>query len=345
MNLVLAHDEHQQAWDDYVLWHPEGLAYQLYAWRLAVEHAYGFKCYYFLAEERGRVCGVLPLVDFRSFWARRRLISLPFCDVGGVLADDKEVEKALLNTAEKWRKENGISGLEIRRSIASEAAVDIMAQAKVRMVLDLPASSENLMAGFKSKLRSQVKKAIRDGLTFRLGGAELADTFYDIFASNMRDLGSPVHSRRWIQAVVKNYGERARVSLVHTPKGQPAAAGIILCGAETVSIPWASSLRRYNSLNPNMLLYWSLLTYAADNGFRKFDFGRSTPMQGTYRFKEQWGAKPQPLCWIDSSRPQGGLFPSAGGASVRNGLENIWKKCPLGFCNLLGPKIRRCISL
>ena len=40
----LATKNDEQIWDDYVLKHPKGIAYQLYAWKAAVENAYGFKC-------------------------------------------------------------------------------------------------------------------------------------------------------------------------------------------------------------------------------------------------------------------------------------------------------------
>jgi hypothetical protein len=46
-----------------------------------------------------------------------------------------------------------------------------------------------------------------------------------------------------------------------------------------------------------MFLYWSALKFACENGYRFFDFGRCTPGKGTYRFKEQWGAKPMQLYW------------------------------------------------
>ncbi len=62
------------------------------------------------------------------------------------------------------------------------------------MLLRLPETSDELMAGFKAKLRSQVKKPIRDGLMSELGGLELLEDFYRIMAINMRDLGSPTHS-------------------------------------------------------------------------------------------------------------------------------------------------------
>jgi FemAB-related protein (PEP-CTERM system-associated) len=220
---------------------------------------------------------------------------------------------------------------------------------KVRMLLELPESSAQLLAGLKSKLRSQVKKPLRDGLTVTLGTGELIDTFYAVFAENMRDLGSPVHSRRWIEMIIATYGERSRIAVVYTPEGQPAAAGIVLLHPTTISIPWASSLRRFNSLNPNMLLYWSFLAYAAENGFKRFDFGRSTPTEGTYRFKEQWGAQPHPLFWYDLKISGCGAKTtspvSARPSGKRQLAANLWSRLPKAGANWFGPRIRKYISL
>jgi hypothetical protein len=71
---------------------------------------------------------------------------------------------------------------------------------KVRMILSLPDSSDALMKSFKSKLRSQIRRPVKDGLYSRIGSGELLDDFYFVFAKNMRDLGSPVHSRDLIDA-------------------------------------------------------------------------------------------------------------------------------------------------
>src|SRR5439155_74702 len=56
-------------------------------------------------------------------------------------------------------------------------------------------------------------------------------------------------------------------------------------------------LKEYFALCPNMLLYWETLRMACMNGFRSFDFGRSSRHSGTYRFKVQWGAREEPLFW------------------------------------------------
>jgi hypothetical protein len=46
-----------------------------------------------------------------------------------------------------------------------------------------------------------------------------------------------------------------------------------------------------------MLLYSAVLEFACREGFKEFDFGRSSVDSGTYRFKLQWGAHPRQLYW------------------------------------------------
>ena len=343
MQIRLATETDRTAWDDYVLNHPDGTAYQLFAWQEAVATAYGFRGKYLLAENGSALCGVLPLIDFRVPFAGSTLISLPYCDAGGVLADNETVAQALLASAHALAEKQG-AGWQIRavRSLPDAGANQTD---KVRMLLDLPESAPQLLAGLDAKVRSQVKKPVRDGLTAKLGTHELIDDFYLVFAENMRDLGSPVHSRQWIEAIVTAYAERARVAVVYTPEGIPAAAGVVLIHPSTMSIPWASSLRRFNRLNPNMLLYWIFLTLAIDRGCRCFDFGRSSPGEGTYRFKEQWGTRPEPLFWGSCSFRGKAPKPGANGTEMRSLAENLWRRMPLAVCNTLGPMVRRCVNL
>jgi hypothetical protein len=106
-----------------------------------------------------------------------------------------------------------------------------------------------------------------------------------------------------------------------------------------MEIPWASSDRRYDRLAPNMLLYSSVLEYACQQGCKVFDFGRSTVDTGTYRFKEQWGAKPLPLYWyywLKDDRPLPELNPN----NPRYRLAiSLWRNLPLPIANVLGPHI------
>lgn len=346
MDVRLATDHDQVVWDRYVLKHPDGVAYHQYAWKKAIADAYHFDACYLVAEQNERVCGVLPLIEFKRPLLGRSFVSLPYCDLGGHLTDTPDVGKTLLVKAKALAAEKNVESIELRQTVkgvGSDAQADRWQ--KVRMVLELPDSSEILFKSMKAKLRSQVRKPMRDGLTVKLGGLELVTEFYQIFTENMRDIGSPVHSRKWVESVVRHFDERARVGVVYTPEGEPAAGGIILLHGKTVSIPWASSLQKFNKMNPNMLLYWTFLAFAADHGFNRFDFGRSTPGEGTFHFKEQWGAQPEDLAW-EKYAPDGKLKQSLrSNPVIRQRVEKIWSRMPLGFCNVLGPLLRRHISL
>jgi len=343
MEIVQATQDDRQRWDDYVLTHPDGCAYHLFAWSDAVKAAYGFESLYLMALEGTSVAGVFPLIDFQRPLLSRRLVSLPYCDNGGILAESPGVAAMLLAAAINQVKRLSASCLDARIAAGPLAAEG--QDQKVLMRLQLPESKAALEEGLKAKLRSQIRKPQRDGLLGRLGGAELLDDFYRVFAANMRYLGSPVHSSDWFQAIISGYGTRSQVGVVYTPAGEPAAAGIILWTDRMVSIPWASSLRSLNHLNPNMLLYWNFLTFAVERGCRIFDFGRSTPGEGSFRFKQQWGCAPHRLTWVSfdaAGRYRPETFVTGG---LRSRVESVWRHLPLVCCNILGPLIRRHVSL
>ncbi len=336
-----------QAWDDYVSTHSKGGPYLTTAWKTAMEQGYGLRTFYLAARKSGSLTGVLPLALIRPPLGNSRLVSLPYCDYGGIVADSEISASALLDQAFALAREQR-AGLEIRNQsvlpLIQESKELHPATDKCRLLLELPGSSGLLWSGFKSKLRSQIKKPSKEGLMSRLGHKELLPDFYSVFCRNMRDLGSPVHSRQWIQAVLFAFGSQSRVAVVS--KGDiPVGAGIILASANMIVIPWASTLREYNSLSPNMLLYWSFLEYAADNGFAYFDFGRSTPGEGTYAFKSQWGARPVPLAWyrLKSEGKSNGSAEDKG--SLRSTSERLWRSLPLPAANFLGPRIRKYIDL
>jgi FemAB-related protein (PEP-CTERM system-associated) len=211
------------------------------------------------------------------------------------------------------------------------------------MVLDLPDSAEELWNGFKSKLRSQIRKPGKEGLEFRIGSLELLDDFYNVFRHTMKDLGSPVHAKRWFECVLEAFADRARVGVVHL-RGRAVAAGIALECGRTLTIPWASTLREYNHLSSNMLLYWGFLEHACTGGFKLFDFGRSTPDEGTYRFKQQWGARPEPLFWYSPSGRREEPAPASKNGA-RKLAEKAWSRLPQTVADTLGPKVRKFISL
>lgn len=336
-------------WDLFVLSHTVGSPYHLMAWGQAIKQAYGHKLFFLMARKGDRLVGILPLVHLKLTSLLNELVALPFCDVGNCLSTDSDVEKKLLLGVERLSEQLKTKCIQLRgplhREICTGTPFSQLESNKVRMLLDLPGSSDLLFAQFKPKLRSQVRKAEKNGIIFHWAGKDGVDSFYSVFCKNMRDLGSPVHSKKLFKAVMEQFGEKARIGLAEY-EGKSIGAGLILSTNVQTAVPWASTLRQYNHLAPNMLLYWNFLKFAADNGKKTFDFGRSTEDDGTFRFKKQWGAKPIPLPWY-ANRPDLQVFIDASKTNSvrREKVAEIWKKIPLPIANFLGPQLRKYINL
>ncbi|MCP4321403.1 MAG: FemAB family PEP-CTERM system-associated protein [Alteromonadales bacterium] len=332
-------------WDQYVTQHKAHSPYHLFAWLTAIKKAYSHDVYYLAAKKDTKIVGILPLVNIRIPFKGGSLCSLPFCDVGGCLADDSEVQIALEQKATELKGQLNSKSVEYRERAETGEGKQFEGR-KVSMLLPLPATSEELFSGFKSKLRSQIRKAEKNNLTYELDtNQEFVDEFYTVFSENMLRLGSPVHSKQWIESICEQYKEQCIFAVVKLD-GVPVGAGIVLFSREKACIPWASTRAEYNRLSPNMMLYWALLKFVTDKGCKEFDFGRSTYNEGTYRFKQQWGAKPTLLEWRDDSiQPdtQAGVMPPT--SSIKSLVENVWKKLPISLANTIGPKLRRYISL
>ncbi|RPJ84792.1 MAG: FemAB family PEP-CTERM system-associated protein [Acidobacteria bacterium] len=365
-------------WDSYVRGHPAATRYHPWAWREIFERAFHHETIYLAAcrqagptaptppvagqrfsvaesgscpttpvvgqrfsvaeRDSSPIVGVLPLVAFRSLLFGRFLVSLPFVNYGGVLADDGEAARALLGAASEEGRRRQVRHIELRHTVRTFPELPAK-QHKVAMTLPLPADADTAWKGFDNKLRNQIRKAQKGDLEVLCGGAELVDDFYVVFARNMRDLGTPVYSKRLFSEVLTRVPE-TRVFIVLLA-GRPVAAGITIGYRGAVENPWASSLREHRSLNPNMLLYWTMIQDAIARGYKVFDFGRSSPNEGTYNFKKQWGAIESPFYWEYVLRNEAPL-PDQSPKSTKFSLAvSAWQRLPLTLTNLLGPPVVR----
>jgi FemAB-related protein (PEP-CTERM system-associated) len=210
---------------------------------------------------------------------------------------------------------------------------------KVHMRLALPASEDELWGRYKSKLRSQIRSGMKHDFQVEWGERELADDFYEVFSRNMRDLGTPVFSRRLFESILEQFPGRAELCVVRA-RQRPIAAALLAHGEGVTEVPSASCLQEFRSTNVNMLMYWRLLCRAIERGQHTFDFGRSSIDSNTYRFKEQWGAVPHPAVWQYYVRRG-----NVGDLRIESGKYDLmiraWRRLPLAVTRWAGPVIVR----
>jgi FemAB-related protein (PEP-CTERM system-associated) len=294
-----------------------------------------------------RLAAILPLVAIRGPLFGSFLVSLPYLNAGGVIRDPdlspescQQLDHALVRRAADLADRLNVRFLELR----NEAALDHpnlteANSSKVHMQLNLPSSDKELWDGFKDKVRNEVRKGQKNSLTVHWGGTEWMDEFYQVFSHNMRDLGTPVYGAPLFHEILTQFSDRSELCVVRQGT-KTLAAAILLHGEGVTEVPSASSLRAYKSTNANMLMYWHLLVRAIERGQRIFDFGRSSPDHGTFRFKKQWGATPSSAIWQYYVR-RGSIHDMRPENSKYERRQAWWRRLPLPIANFVGPIIVR----
>ncbi len=289
----------------------------------------------------GPVDGILPLAFIQGRLFGEFLVSLPYINTGGVWATTDHAARELVSAACQLADELDVRFLELRHEIpVAHQLLTVNREDKVHMRLDLPSSEQELDKSFKSKLRSQLKKSQEHELSIQWGQHALLSKFYKVFAINMRDLGTPVFSRKLFEQVLNAFPENSEVCVVSQGTRAIAAGLLIHLPGERTEVPSASSLRSYNWTGANMWMYRHMLGRAIERGSPIFDFGRSSEGSGTFKFKAQWGAKPYPAVWQYYVR-KGKAEDLRPGNESNQKLIRIWQKLPVALSRLIGPSIVR----
>jgi FemAB-related protein (PEP-CTERM system-associated) len=310
-------------------------------WRSVMEDALGHRTFWRVARDAdGEIAGLLPLVRVRSRLFGDYLVSMPFLNYGGPLGSS-EARQALAGWAADTAAELRVDLLELRNRLPQESGELVENARKLTVVKELPDTTEALWEkGLKAKVRSQVRRPLKEGMEIDFG-PELLDDFYDVFATTMRDLGTPVLPRPFFQKISEALGD-ATIFAVVRHEGEPVAAGCGLSWQGEFEITWAGASRAHARLAPNMLLYWGLMEESVRRGMSAFNFGRCSPDSGTHRFKRQWGSEDHVLPWLQWSPSGVPSTPDPDSPKFR-AATNVWSRLPVGMTNVIGPRLSRVI--
>ncbi len=332
--------EQQEAWTTFVAAHGWKACHCSPFWLTALCTSLRHRAYPLAAYRSGRLVGVLPLAFIKSFAFGRFLVSLPYLNWAGVVADDADAAEALIGRAVELADALDVRYLELRQEDELQhPALNKRMTDKVQMRLPLESSVEAVWKKLRSVVRTQVRKAEGQGLDVRFGKRELLQEFYGVFAQNMRDLGTPVYGRELFQQILQNLPQTAELGVV-CQGSRAIAAALVVHGPGLTEVPTAAALREFRSTAANSLMYWKLIERAVQRGQQAFDFGRSTVDSPTYVFKKKWGARDEPAIWqyylrkgdIRQVRPENAKYQC---------LIRVWQHLPLAVTRLVGPLVVR----
>lgn len=329
----------EEAWDAFAAAQDGYTHFHQFRWRSVIQRVFGHECVYLAARNAEQeLVGILPLVRVRSVVFGHYLVSMPFLNYGGPIGTDAGI-RALVDEAIELARRDRVKLLEMRSSIPLSIALPA-SHRKITVLLDLPSDPQLLLEGFSAKLRSQIRRPQKEGITVAFGRDQV-EPFYAVFSRHMRDLGTPTQSLALFRAIAEEFPDDCWFACAYLA-GQPVAGGCGFRFGDEFEMTWASSLREHNRESPNMLLYWSFMERAIRNGVERFNFGRCTPGSGTHRFKLQWGGREQPLWWYGLAASSDVTTPSPSSSAFRWG-PRIWRRLPASIATAFGPSIVRYI--
>jgi FemAB-related protein (PEP-CTERM system-associated) len=329
----------EEEWDEFASAQHGFTHFHRLRWRALIGKVFAHECAYLAARDADdRLVGILPLVRVRSFVFGHYLVSMPFLNYGGPLGSDEAVQ-ALVEAAIAMAQREKVKLLELRSRIPLKVPLHA-SHRKITVMRDLPDDPEVLFKQFDSRLRSQIRRPQKEGVTVEFGPDQVVP-FFKVFARHMRDLGTPAQPLRFFREIARQFPDDCWFACAYLG-GIPVAAGCGFRFGDEFEMTWASSLRAYNREAPNMLLYWSCMERAIRHGARRFNFGRCTPETGTHRFKMQWGGREEQLCWYDYAATADVATPSPNDRAYRWG-PRIWRRLPESIATTFGPSIVRYI--
>ena len=313
------------------------------AWMRAVSKACGHETHCLAAKDgQGRMVGLLPLHEVRSLLFGRALVSTGFAVSGGILADDADVVRTLADAAWALAGQRGCPSLELKGGLLPEGdAWHVSRDSYAGFVRPLAADDDAELLAIPRKQRAEVRRALGFDLEVRVGrDAVDRKDHYRVYSESVRNLGTPVFSRKLFEAVLDAFGENADILTIRHD-GKPVASVLSLYHRGTVMPYWGGGTWDARALRANDLMYYALMRHARGRGCTAFDFGRSKFGTGAFAFKKNWGFEPTPLAY--AVRTADGAEPRAVNPLNPRYKAKIavWQRLPLAVANMVGPWIAR----
>ncbi len=321
----------KNGWKTYVDSNPRASLHHVAGWYEVISESYSVKLRYLSAIAKDKTVGVLPLYHAEGILFRTNLYSL----YGGALTDSQEIACLLYDRAKKILDEEGLGKLVIRASRDEIPGMN-RAESSASFRLSLAERDVSIWDGLGKKTRWTLRQVEKEN--YQVEPVEVNENalfrFWEIYAFNMRRLGTPVMSRAYFISLKNVFGRNLRLFTIEL---DGLVVGGMLCLVHNHSIHnmYAAVMPEHQARNANYQLYWSAIEFAMQEKLKFFDFGISATGSGAYHFKTKWRGEELSMSSWSSSEP--------GSAASRktSSINKLWSHLPLVICNSVGPVVRQ----
>lgn len=338
IEFVRLENQNQGLWNRYALSNSDSEIYHLASWADVYSETYGYKPYFFLLKLNDKVVGLLPIIHQKGF-CKNILTSLP----GGILLDNhqshgEDVYHFIIALKNKLQAKDVVLYNRYRLSCEMFESTE-----NIRILKNLPKDDIELLNEIGKKRRWGIRKAQEHGLTHQVfrPTKDLIKTFHQIYAKHYRDLGTPVHSLLFFLKQAEHLGDYIRILFVWKDD-TPICVKWLMHYKSAIISSESATLKEYYFTRVSDYQVFHALKYAIDNSCSTYNMGRSQIDTGAFNFKKSWGELDIEEYPIFSSKLRSGI-----GAKKKkfNLFINLWKKMPVPLTKLVGPILRKHLSL
>ena len=319
---------------------PGGSPFHMPRWIKAIERGCGQRAHMLVAERGGALTGILPLSEVHSPLFGRAMVSSGFAVGGGILAASDVAAEALADAGWNLAQRASCPELELRGGPVPQGWTR-REPLYANFSRTLEADYDGQLASIKRRQRAEVRKSLDNGLVARVGRGETdRAAHYRVYATSVRNLGTPVFPRSLFDAVLDGFGDDADIMTV-SHDGEAVASVLTLYFNGHAMLYWGGGTYAARGLRANEFIHFSMMNHARERGCTVFDFGRSKIGTGPYHYKKNWGFEPVPI--IYAGRTASGVEPrEINPLSPKYRLQvALWRRLPLAFTDRVGPYIAR----
>jgi lipid II:glycine glycyltransferase (peptidoglycan interpeptide bridge formation enzyme) len=308
-----AHDGLDPDWDAFVERAPGGHHVQTTRWA-EVKRTVGWRAVRVEVRRRGELTGGLQLLLRRI----GGLGSVGFVPRGPVVGHDAGagIVHVVLDNLETVARDERVLHLKVQPPAGSEDTVATLRRRGYResgletaptatVLVDLGRDLEEIFAGMRTNTRRNVRRALKSGVTVRVGDARDIGILHELLRATARRQRFAPYPERYYRAMWDLFSPSGHAHvLVAERGGTPISALLLIAFRDTALYKiggWSGDAR---DARPNALMHWTAIEWAKHAGHRWYDLegidldaacavadGRDPPAgtDGVTRFKLGFG--------------------------------------------------------
>lgn len=175
-------------------------------------------------------------------------------------------------------------------------------QPKAVMVLDLEPTPDELLAGFHSKWRYNVRVAERKGVEVSQAERDELPAFYELLVETARRDNFLIRGRPYFETLFEHLEPGGHIAMFLARfEGRSVAGAVCMGFGPRLTYVYGASSSEHRNVMPNHLMQWHMIRWAKQQGYAIYDFRGVSPVRngepveptlaGLNRFKEGFGAR------------------------------------------------------